>query len=89
MLRYVDVILELTEKAGEFVSDDIWYRVVHIVTNHEELQVLPAYAGASGASRLIASHLLHLPVVCAPLHSRIQPAVLPPRYALHECEKLQ
>lgn len=37
--RYVDVILELTEKAGEFVSDDIWYRVIHMVTNNEELQV--------------------------------------------------
>ena len=36
--RYVDVILTLIERAGDFVGDDIWHRVVHFVTNHEELQ---------------------------------------------------
>lgn len=36
--RYVDVILQLITLAGDFVTDDIWYRVVQIVTNHEELQ---------------------------------------------------
>jgi AP-2 complex subunit alpha len=35
---YVDVILSLVEKAGDVVSDDIWHRVVQIVTNHAELQ---------------------------------------------------
>jgi hypothetical protein len=39
--RYVDVILQLVEKAGDFVSDDIWYRVVQIVTNNDDLQVSP------------------------------------------------
>ena len=38
--RYVDVILQLIDKAGDFVSDDIWYRVVQFVTNNEDLQVL-------------------------------------------------
>jgi AP-2 complex subunit alpha len=37
---YVDVILQLIDKAGDFVSDDIWYRVVQFVTNNEDLQVL-------------------------------------------------
>jgi AP-2 complex subunit alpha len=37
--RYVVVILQLIEKAGDFVSDDIWYRVVQFVTNNEDLQV--------------------------------------------------
>lgn len=37
--RYVDVILQLIDKAGDFVSDDIWYRVVQFVTNNEDLQV--------------------------------------------------
>lgn len=32
---YVDVILRLIEVAGDVVSDDIWYRVVFIVTNNE------------------------------------------------------
>ena len=30
--------------AGNHISDDIWYRVVQIVTNHEELH---AYAAAT------------------------------------------
>eukprot|EP00252_Welwitschia_mirabilis_P025764 TRINITY_DN8191_c0_g1_i1.p1 TRINITY_DN8191_c0_g1~~TRINITY_DN8191_c0_g1_i1.p1 ORF type:complete len:1019 (-),score=209.30 TRINITY_DN8191_c0_g1_i1:385-3441(-) len=35
---YVDVILQLIDKAGDFISDDIWYRVVQFVTNNEDLQ---------------------------------------------------
>lgn len=46
--RYVDVILQLIEKAGDFVSDDIWYRVVQFVTNNEDLQVGPfAYSSSN------------------------------------------
>lgn len=37
--RYVDVVLQLIDKAGDFVSDDIWFRVVQFVTNNEDLQV--------------------------------------------------
>lgn len=37
--RYVDVILQLIDKAGEFISDDIWFCVVQFVTNNEDLQV--------------------------------------------------
>lgn len=39
LFRYVDVILQLIDKAGDFVSDDIWFRVVQFVTNNEDLQV--------------------------------------------------
>jgi AP-2 complex subunit alpha len=46
---YVDVILQLIEKAGDFVSDDIWYRVVQFVTNNEDLQ---AYAAAKALDYL-------------------------------------
>ncbi|KAF7805668.1 AP-2 complex subunit alpha-1-like [Senna tora] len=35
---YVDVILQLIDKAGDFISDDIWFRVVQFVTNNEDLQ---------------------------------------------------
>jgi len=35
---FVDVILQLISLAGDFVSDDIWFRVVQIVTNHEDIQ---------------------------------------------------
>lgn len=39
---YIDVILKLITIAGNYVSDDIWYRVIQIVTNNENLQ---KYAG--------------------------------------------
>eukprot|EP01111_Echinosteliopsis_oligospora_P009213 TRINITY_DN2665_c0_g1_i1.p1 TRINITY_DN2665_c0_g1~~TRINITY_DN2665_c0_g1_i1.p1 ORF type:complete len:1051 (+),score=302.86 TRINITY_DN2665_c0_g1_i1:172-3324(+) len=35
---YVDVILQLIATAGDFVSDDIWHRVIKIVINHEDVQ---------------------------------------------------
>lgn len=35
---YVDVILQLIDKAGDFVSDDIWFRVVQFVMNNDDLQ---------------------------------------------------
>ena len=39
LYRYVDVVLQLIDKAGEFVSDDIWFRVIQFVTNNDDLQV--------------------------------------------------
>src|SRR5882762_1791300 len=35
---YVDTILQLISSAGEHVGDEVWYRVVQIVTNTEDLQ---------------------------------------------------
>ncbi|KAJ5067616.1 ap-2 complex subunit alpha [Anaeramoeba ignava] len=35
---YVDVILKVIRLAGDSVSDDIWYRVVRIVTNNKSLR---------------------------------------------------
>lgn len=35
---YVDTVLQLITIAGSEVPDDVWYRVVQIVTNKEELQ---------------------------------------------------
>ncbi|GKD06419.1 AP-2 complex subunit alpha-1-like protein, partial [Tanacetum coccineum] len=35
---YVDVILQLIDKARDFVSDDIWFLAVQFVTNNEDLQ---------------------------------------------------
>ncbi|KAF8168096.1 adaptin N terminal region-domain-containing protein [Crassisporium funariophilum] len=35
---YVDMILQLISAAGEHVGDEVWYRVVQIVTNTEDLQ---------------------------------------------------
>ncbi|KAJ3828286.1 adaptin N terminal region-domain-containing protein [Lentinula raphanica] len=35
---YVDTILQLISAAGDHVGDEVWYRVVQIVTNTEDLQ---------------------------------------------------
>ncbi|KAI9363390.1 Adaptor protein complex AP-2 alpha subunit [Zopfochytrium polystomum] len=39
---YVDVILQLITIAGDHISDDIWFRVIQIITNNEDLQVYAA-----------------------------------------------
>jgi len=41
---YVDMILQLISTAGEHVGDEVWYRVVQIVTNTEDLQEYAARA---------------------------------------------
>ncbi|CAG8695492.1 10290_t:CDS:2, partial [Acaulospora morrowiae] len=46
---YVDIILQLISSAGDHVGDEVWYRVVQIVTNNEELQEY--------ASRTVLVHL--------------------------------
>ncbi|KXN90024.1 AP-2 complex subunit alpha [Leucoagaricus sp. SymC.cos] len=35
---YVDTILQLISAAGDHVGDEVWYRVIQIVTNTEDLQ---------------------------------------------------
>lgn len=39
---YVDISLKLIAMAGDHVSDEVWQRIVQIVTNNEELQVYAA-----------------------------------------------
>jgi AP-2 complex subunit alpha len=41
---YVDTILQLISAAGEHVGDEVWYRVVQITTNTEDLQEYAAKA---------------------------------------------
>ena len=36
---YVDISLRLISTAGDHVSDEVWQRVIQIVTNNEELQI--------------------------------------------------
>lgn len=40
---YVDMSLRLISMAGDHVSDEVWQRVIQIVTNNEELQVYAAH----------------------------------------------
>lgn len=39
---YVDISLKLLAMAGDHVSDEVWQRVIQIVTNNEELQAYAA-----------------------------------------------
>jgi AP-2 complex subunit alpha len=48
---YVDTILELISAAGDHVGDEVWYRVIQIITNTEDLQ---AYAARVIFQRLTA-----------------------------------
>ena len=40
--RYVTTVLQLMELAGDQVSDDIWHRLIQLVTNHKDLQQFAA-----------------------------------------------
>ncbi|KFH48732.1 AP-2 complex subunit alpha-like protein [Hapsidospora chrysogenum ATCC 11550] len=50
---YVDISLRLIAKAGDHVSDEVWQRVIQIVTNNEELQV---YAAQNALQYLKSDH---------------------------------
>lgn len=41
---YVDTILQLISVAGDHVGAEVWYRVVQLVTNNEDLQAYAASA---------------------------------------------
>lgn len=56
---YVDTILMLIRVAGDYVSDEVWHRVVQIVVNREDVQ---AYAAKTvfDVSHLFLFPVLHL-----------------------------
>lgn len=35
---YVDATIDLIERAGEYVSEDIWHRVIQLVTNNDDMK---------------------------------------------------
>ncbi len=35
---YVDTILNLIRLAGDYVSEEVWYRIIQIVINKQEVQ---------------------------------------------------
>lgn len=54
---YVDTILNLIRIAGDYVSEEVWYRVIQIVINRDDVQgyaaktvfeVWPSPAGTAG-----------------------------------------
>jgi AP-2 complex subunit alpha len=46
---YVDTLVRLIDKGAEYVSEDIWYSLVHVVTNNSNLQ---KYAAEHFTSKL-------------------------------------
>lgn len=57
---YVDVVLALLERAGDFCSADVWHRVVQLVTNNEGSQ---AYA-AEQVMEVLQRGASHEALVC-------------------------
>ncbi|KAL1523477.1 hypothetical protein AB1Y20_018415 [Prymnesium parvum] len=54
---YVDVVLSLIKGAGDFVSDEIWYRVVQIITNQgDDLQKYAAKTVWTALSAEVVPH---------------------------------
>lgn len=64
---YVDTILNLIRVAGDYVSEEVWYRVIQIVINRDDVQgyaaktVFEVRRGACGCGRgdLLSSPVEH------------------------------
>jgi len=46
---YIDVVIRLLSKSGDYVTDDIWWRVIQIITGfgNEQNETLQKYAASS------------------------------------------
>ncbi|PNW74645.1 hypothetical protein CHLRE_12g488850v5 [Chlamydomonas reinhardtii] len=60
MQWYMDVVLQLLERSGDFVSDEIWHRAVQLVTNNPSMQEYAARNVAESLKRGAA----HESLVC-------------------------
>ncbi len=79
MQWYVDITLRLIAMAGDHVSDEVWQRVIQIVTNNEELQV---YAARNTLQYVKQDHCHETLVKIGNLHpGRIRPPGGPRRRA--------
>lgn len=71
---YVDSMLTLIERAGEFASKDVWYSTVQLVTNHDDLHAYAAQKvvealkrGASADALLgVSAYILGAPSLLPP-----------------------
>ena len=57
---YVDTVLKLIDISGDHVSEDVWYRVIQIVTNHKDLQ---PYA-AEAIFKVLEGEKVHETAIC-------------------------
>lgn len=68
---YVDVSMDLIERAGEFVSEDIWHRVIQLVTNNEGMREYAANRVADSLERG-GSHEVKYTTRCRSTSERLQ-----------------
>jgi AP-2 complex subunit alpha len=56
---YIDVVMNIITYAGDFVSDDIWFRVVQVISGFGERtdHSLQAYAAGKALERLQSNHV--------------------------------
>lgn len=57
---YIDIMIQVILMAGDYVSEDVWFRIVQIVTNNQEIQ---DYA-CEKLLAAIKSKLAHETVIC-------------------------
>ncbi|KAI0308202.1 Adaptor protein complex AP-2 alpha subunit [Multifurca ochricompacta] len=87
---YVDTILELISAAGDHVGDEVWYRVVQIITNTKTCKHMPPGLSSNGSSyvlgeygHLIANEEGHSPIEqLQVLHTKSQFCTAPTRSLL-------
>jgi hypothetical protein len=66
-LRYVDKVLEMISIAGDHVGEEVWHRIVQIVTNNKDLQVSTQsmkLIRCSIGSRLLSTMYVYVYRVC-------------------------
>ena len=65
---YVDTILSLIRLAGDYVSEEVWYRVVQIVINREDVQGYAAKTCFEVNLPVCLIHITHIYMQLKNLH---------------------
>jgi AP-2 complex subunit alpha len=56
---YVDTILNLIRLAGDYVSEEVWYRIVQVVINTQEVQGYAAKTCFEVRGEMVKSVCVH------------------------------
>jgi hypothetical protein len=57
---YVDTILNLIRLAGDYVSEEVWYRIVQVVINTQEVQGYAAKTCFEVSRELVSKRCVHI-----------------------------
>lgn len=60
---YVDTILNLIRIAGDYVSEEVWYRVIQIVINRDDVQGYAAKTVFEVSIKIISQNLSTVGVI--------------------------